>query len=109
MQNDVVKRLTTVEKKVWLVEEGVQPQVDNRQEEQKRKIQKRLYHFEWMVTRQLKGGQTSDIAGVKAEVAKLQNLINKVCKRPIFPMPVIAQVQPKVEIENIQGVAVGEE
>lgn len=46
---------------------------------------------------------------VKAEVAKLRKLVNKFHERLVFPMPVIIEVQPKVEIKNIWSVSVREE
>lgn len=107
--NEVITRLTTLEKKVWLVEEGVQPWVENKLEEQSRKIQRRLYSFEWRVTCQLGSRQTPDISEVKAEIAELWKLVNELHERSVFPRPIIMKVQPEVEIKNIWSIPVGED
>lgn len=53
--NEVIKRLSTAETKVQLMEQRVQPWVDKILEEKTRKIQRNLDGFELRINRYLEG------------------------------------------------------
>lgn len=46
---------------------------------------------------------------MKLKAVEIQKLVDELFKRPIFPTPIIIEIEPKVEIENIWSVSIGEE
>lgn len=53
------------------------------------------------MTRQLGNSQTSDIAKVKMEMAKIKKMVSELYDRPFIPSPMIMKFEPKVYVENI--------
>lgn len=64
-----MKILRTLEKKVWLIEMGVKPWVDNILDDQSTWVQRRLDAFELSLTPQLGGVQAPDLVVVTDEIS----------------------------------------
>lgn len=81
-----------MKKKVLLVNTKVKPLVDNKLNDQRTKIQRRLDSFDLRITLQLECIQASNIAGVMSEIAELQKLVNELHYRTVLPMIIIMDI-----------------
>lgn len=94
-----------LETKIWYMEEGVNPWVKTKFQDQNRQDQGRLDAFEQRMTRQLGSGQILYIAEVKIQVSKIKKIVDDLDDKPFIPATVIIEIKPKIEVKNIQSIS----
>lgn len=101
VQTEVVTQLATLNAKVGHMERGMRSWFDRRLEKQVRRVQGRLDTFESRISRQLRSGQTSEVADIKFELAEIKKIVSKLYEIPVVVEPIVQIVIPTVYVPNI--------
>lgn len=90
-----------MEKKVRLMEKGVNLWVDERIRKEMRAMQVRFDCFEQYISWQLMSIQSPDLADIHDELSVLRKSVKELHNRSILSIPIIKKIYKEEKVENI--------